>query len=189
MSKSTVSIIIRARNEERWIGSCLKSVFEQEYKEFEVILVDNHSTDGTVSKVLRWSVRVVSVDEYLPGKSLNEGIKNSSGSILVFLSAHCVPTNKTWLNNLIAPLEDETVAGVYGRQEPLNFTSPEDKRDLLIAFGLDKKRQRRDPFFHNANSAMRRMIWENFPFSENVTNIEDRLWGRTVQAQDKHHRN
>ncbi|MBI2359295.1 MAG: hypothetical protein HYV04_10390, partial [Deltaproteobacteria bacterium] len=65
----------------------------------------------------------------------------------------------------------------------LVFTPPEDKRDLLIAFGLDRRRQRRDPFFHNANSAFRREIWEKFPFSEEVTNIEDRLWARTVQAQ------
>lgn len=182
MTKPIISIIIRARNEERWIGSCLKAVFEQRLKEFEVILVDNCSTDGTAAKALRWPVRVINVAEYLPGKNLNEGIRASSGRILVSLSAHCVPVSDTWLENLITPLNEEIVAGVYGRQEPLNFTSPEDKRDLLIAFGLDRRRQRRDPFFHNANSAFRREIWERFPFNEEVTNIEDRLWARTVQA-------
>ena len=38
-----VSIIIRTKNEERWIGSCLKSIFDQTHKDFEVILVDNNS--------------------------------------------------------------------------------------------------------------------------------------------------
>jgi glycosyltransferase involved in cell wall biosynthesis len=177
-----VSIVIRALNEERWISSCLKAVFAQSFKDFEVILVDNRSTDGTVAKAQRWPVRVISLDNYFPGRNLNEGVQASSAEILVSLSAHCEPTGQRWLESLIAPLQEETVAGVYGRQEPLNFTSPEDKRDLLIAFGLDRKRQRRDPFFHNANSAFRRDVWERFPFSEEVTNIEDRLWARTVQS-------
>lgn len=182
MGHPKVSIVIRARNEERWIASCLKAVFDQTFKDFEVILVDNCSSDGTVSKALRWPVRIITLDNYLPGKNLNEGIRASSAEIVVSLSAHCEPTNNRWLENLVAPLEEEIVAGVYGRQEPLNFTSPEDKRDLLIAFGLDRRRQRRDPFFHNANSAFRRNLWERFPFSEEATNIEDRLWARTVQA-------
>ncbi|MBI2357457.1 MAG: glycosyltransferase family 2 protein, partial [Deltaproteobacteria bacterium] len=41
MANPIVSIIIRARNEERWIGSCLKAVFDQLFKAFEVIIVDN----------------------------------------------------------------------------------------------------------------------------------------------------
>ena len=38
--KNLVSIVIRTKNEEKWIESCLKSVFNQNYKNFEVILVD-----------------------------------------------------------------------------------------------------------------------------------------------------
>ena len=52
MSSSTkplVSIIIRTKNEERWIHSCLKAVFKQEYKNFEVIIADNNSESGISS--------------------------------------------------------------------------------------------------------------------------------------------
>ena len=55
-----------------------------------------------------------------------------------------------------------------------------DKRDLLTIFGLDKKIQLKDTFFHNANSAFRREIWKKIPFNEKITNIEDRLWGEKV---------
>jgi glycosyltransferase involved in cell wall biosynthesis len=44
------SIIIRTKNEERWISSCLRSVFRQSYKNIEVIIVDNKSTDLTVER-------------------------------------------------------------------------------------------------------------------------------------------
>ncbi|HTY45767.1 MAG TPA: glycosyltransferase [Patescibacteria group bacterium] len=42
-----VSFIIPAHNEESWIGDCLKSVLRQDYPEFEVLVVDDHSTDKT----------------------------------------------------------------------------------------------------------------------------------------------
>ena len=50
-----ISIIVRTKNEERWIGHCLKSIFEQKYESFEVILVDNCSTD--ISTRQRWGLR------------------------------------------------------------------------------------------------------------------------------------
>lgn len=182
ISTPLVSLIIRTKNEERWISSCLRSIFDQTFKSFEVIIVDNCSTDQTVRRAKEFPVRVVSIADFYPGKAINEGIRASSGSYLVCLSGHCIPTTSTWLERLIQDLSDPDVAGVYGRQEPLSFTSDLDKRDLLTVFGMDKKIQIKDSFFHNANSAFRRDVWERFPFSEEVTNVEDRVWGRQVIA-------
>lgn len=175
-----VSLIIRTKNEERWIGSCLRAVFRQDYPNFEVILVDNMSTDQTVAKARQFPVTLVEIEKFLPGRAINDGIRASRGDIVVCLSGHCIPVNPQWLSKLVANLDDPDVAGVYGRQEPLSYSSPLDKRDLMITFGLDRKVQMKDSFFHNANSALRRDVWERFPFDEQVTNIEDRLWGRQV---------
>ena len=92
---------------------------------------------------------------------------------------HCIPKIK-WLKNLIYDLNGKKIAGIYGRQEPLSFSSDLDKRDLINTFGLDKKVQINDTFFHNANSAFRKNIWKKFPFDEKVTNIEDRVWGQKI---------
>ena len=62
----------------------------------------------------------------------------------------------------------------------MSFSSPQTKRDLLITFGLDPRKHVKDSFFHNANSAIRRSIWEQIPFDEKVTNIEDRIWASKV---------
>ena len=176
-----ISIIIRTRNEERWIGSCLEAVSRQSRTDFEVILVDNVSTDKTVDKALQFGVTLVSIGEYRPGAAINKGIEAAQGEIIVVLSGHCIPVDEHWLDNLVKNLEDETVAGVYGRQEPLAFTSDLDKRDLLITFGLDKRIQIKDSFFHNANSAFRKSMWRQYPFDAQVTNIEDRIWANQVQ--------
>lgn len=175
-----ISIIIRTKNEERWITSCLQAVFEQDHPDIEVIIVDNHSTDKTVEKAKRFPVKVVEVGDYLPGKALNTGFKEARGEFVVCLSAHCIPVNSQWLSNLIANFKDASVAGVYGRQEPMSFSSDFDKRDLLITFGLDRRVQVKDSFFHNANSAIRRDVWQKIPFDDKVTNIEDRLWAEKV---------
>ena len=178
-----VSIIIRTKNEERWISSCLRSVFRQSYKNIEVIIVDNKSTDHTIEKSKSFAVKIISIDEFFPGKAINDGIRASSGEYIVCLSAHCIPVNEFWLENLIQDIENQKVAGIYGRQEPLSFTSDIDKRDLLTVFGLDRKIQVKDSFFQNANSAFRKDIWQKYPFDENISNIEDRVWGEKVISE------
>ena len=183
-----ISIIIRTKNEERWIGHCLAMVFKQDYKDFEVILVDNASADHTVEVAKRYPLaRVITIDKFRPGHALNEGIRASQGRFIVCLSAHCVPRGADWLSTLLANFTDDpNLAGVYGRQLPVSFTDSLDKRDLLIVFGQDRRVQVKDYFFHNANSMLRRDVWDRFPFDEEVTNIEDRVWGKAVTGAGLH---
>lgn len=177
-----ISIIVRTKNEERWISRCLAMLYQQDYTDFEVILVDNGSTDHTVQVARRFPLAaMLNIDTFLPGLALNEGIRASRGRFIVCLSAHCIPKSTDWLACLRRNFEDDDkLAGVYGRQLPLSFTDALDKRDLLIVFGQDRRIQVKDYFFHNANSMLRRSVWEQFPFDEEVTNIEDRVWGKAV---------
>jgi rhamnosyltransferase len=183
-----ISIIVRTKNEERWIGHCLAMIYQQDYKNFEVILVDNASTDHTLQVAKRFPLNaIINIDKFLPGKALNEGILASSGSFIVCISAHCIPKSTNWLSSLLKNFEaDEKLAGVYGRQLPLSFTADVDKRDLLIVFGQDRRIQIKDYFFHNANSMLRREVWEKIPFDDAVTNIEDRVWGKAVISAGYH---
>ena len=180
-----VSIIIRTKNEERWISDCLRGVSLQEFKDYEIIVVDNNSEDTTLDHVRRYNVKkILHCSEYLPGKALNIGIDIAEGQYIACLSGHCIPTNSSWLGNLLRNFDSPEIAGVYGRQQPLSFTSPSDKRDLLIVFGPERRIQRKDSFFHNANSMVRRDVLNKIPFDHKVTNIEDRLWAQEVQNQD-----
>jgi rhamnosyltransferase len=178
--KQKVSIIIRTKNEEKWILNCFKKIFSQTYKNIEIIVVDNYSTDKTLQKIKGFPHKLIKIKKFLPGKALNLGIQKASGTIIVCLSAHCIPVNNDWLKNLIKPLKKNSVGGVYGRQQPLSYSSTSDKRDLITIFGLDKKIQIKDPFFHNANSAFKKSTWKKIPFDEKTTNIEDRIWGKII---------
>ena len=96
-SSPLVSIIIRTKNEEKWIGLCLEAVFTQIVDaDIEVVLVDNDSTDHTIKVAKRYPVsRFCNIKKFLPGKALNDGIRISKGNYLVCLSAHCIPTKTT----------------------------------------------------------------------------------------------
>ena len=185
---SLVSIIIRSKNEEKWIFHCLNMVFSQTFKNIEVIIVDNASVDNTIEIAKRFPVyKIINIDTFKPGLAINQGIRESNGDFIVCLSAHCIPKDNNWLENLLANFNnDDKIAGVYGRQLPVSFTEPIDKRDLLLVFGQDKRVQYKDYFFHNANSMFTRKIWEKFPFNEEVTNIEDRVWGKEVISEGYH---
>lgn len=179
-----VSIIIRTKDEERWITHCLHGVFSQKCKDFEVVMVDNESRDKTLEKARQFPIqKVITCQDYRPGKALNLGIKEAKGTHIVCLSGHCIPVNERWLGNLLKNFDQPDVAGVYGRQEPMAFTSDADKRDLMLLFSLDRKVQVKDSFFHNANSMIRKDIWQEIPFDESVTNIEDRVWAQKVLQQ------
>lgn len=182
-----VSIIVRTKDEERWIGHCLSAIHDQAFKDHEVILVDNCSSDHTVAVAQRYGVeRIISISDFIPGHALNEGIRASNGEFIVCLSAHCIPTGQYWLSNLLRNFEDEKIAGVYGKQLPLSFTDPSDTRDLVTVFGDDRRVQIKDYFFHNANSMLRRSVWDLYPFDETVSNIEDRVWGKAVTNAGLH---
>ena len=78
-SEKSVTIIIRSKNEAKWIGSCLNSIKNQNYdhKKIEVIVLDNNSEDGTKEIAKRYKIKLINYNPkiYLPGSALNYAIK------------------------------------------------------------------------------------------------------------------
>jgi len=176
-----ISIVIRTKDEENWLKACLHSISMQSYQNYEIVLVDNQSKDKTVEIAEFHGIRkIIRIGKYSPGDALNKGIGLSNGDIFVFLSAHCVPTNHLWLENLISPLESENVVASYGRQVPTMASNPDNARDLLMVFGNQDKLQNKEYKFHNANSAIKASYFKDNPFDESLTNIEDWYWAKNA---------
>lgn len=177
-----VSVIVRARNEEKWIRHCLEAVLGQKHSSFEIIVIDNSSQDKTVEIASRFvGVRVLSLTEYAPGRALNFGVEQALGEKIAFISAHCIPIDQFWLERLEEAFAlAERVAGVYGRQWPMRSSSANTVSDLTNLFGPEVRVQEKDPLFHNANSMILKSMWGEQPFDSSVKNFEDRLWAQQV---------
>jgi chlorobactene glucosyltransferase len=100
-----VSIILPARNEEAFIEKCINSLLEQDYKNYEIIAIDDMSDDNTgniIKKISKENSKVVYVladpkPEKWTGKNWAcfEGFKKSSGELLLFTDADTFHTKKT----------------------------------------------------------------------------------------------
>ncbi len=176
------SIVIRSRNESKWLPFTLEAIKKQSKNDHEVVLVDNQSTDDSVGIARKFGVKkIVNLKQFRPGHALNLGASYCEGKKIVFLSAHCIPADEYWLDNLGDALDEaERIFCAYGRQLPLAITSDKDRRDLINTFGLDSKVQVKDFFFHNANSIVFADYIAKHPFDNQVTNVEDRLWAKEV---------
>jgi glycosyltransferase involved in cell wall biosynthesis len=180
-----VSIVIRAKNEAKWLASCLDAIQLQDYADFETIVVDNQSDDRTreIAETYGCELIDISDEDFNFSRALNIGIAAGDKPLVGMISGHCVPADDQWLTRLAMHFSNPGVVAVYGRQEPLPDTAAVDKRDLWITFGLDRKVQQRDYFFHNANSMIRRSAWERIPFNENIHGVEDQDWAKKVLGE------
>ena len=144
----------------------------------EVILVDSGSTDATVSIAWSRGARIVHIaaEDFTFGRALNVGCAAATGDVLVFVSAHVYPTDQHWLENLIRPFEEPTVALAYGRQRGDDRTSFSEMQVLQRSFPDVSDDDQRTPFCDNANCAIRRSWWQELPFDESLTGLEDLDW-------------
>jgi len=114
--KPTVSVVIPAYNAERYIGETLQSVLAQTYRDFEVVVVDDGSTDGTREIVRRYGERVRLIEQPNSGPSAarNRGIREARGEFIAF-----VDSDDLWLPEKLTlqmPLfADDEVGLVYCR--------------------------------------------------------------------------
>ncbi|MEX0920636.1 MAG: glycosyltransferase family A protein [Candidatus Pacearchaeota archaeon] len=110
----SVSIVIPVYNNCETIEKVIDSVFKQNYKNKEVIILDDCSTDGTLKKIkknkFRNRFKFIRNDENLGlVKSLNKGIKTSKGEFIVTLLGDCWAEDGDWLRLLLEPFRDEEI--------------------------------------------------------------------------------
>ncbi len=181
----TVSIVIRAFNEEQHIDRLLYGITQQTIPNPEIILVDSGSTDNTVAIAKTYPVKVLTIlpEEFTFGKSLNQGIAAASGEFVVIISAHCFPVYPDWLEQLIKPFTDPEIGLSYGRQRGGETNYYSEHQFFRKYFPENSVTQQAHPYSHNANAAIRRILWEQHPYNENLTGLEDLAWSSWMMEE------
>lgn len=132
MKNNKVSIIVPTKNNGDILEKCLASIKNLDYpnEDYEVIIVDGHSTDRTVEIAKKYGCKIAYEDVGTRGGACNIGVKTAKGEYIMFTDADCV-VPKDWLRSLIKHFNNEKVACVGGP----NIT-PEDDTEFAKCVGV-----------------------------------------------------
>ncbi|MCS7017875.1 MAG: glycosyltransferase [Cytophagales bacterium] len=176
------SVVIRCYNEEKYIGKLLESILQQTVTDCEIVIVDSGSTDRTLSIVQQYPARIVQIapHEFTFGRALNRGIAAARGKYILIVSAHVYPTHNDWIEKMLAPFAaDKRVALSFGRQIGNQITKYSEHQIFRKWFPPEPHWYLQDhPFCNNANACIRRDVWEQLPYDEQLTGLEDLDWAK-----------
>jgi glycosyltransferase involved in cell wall biosynthesis len=152
----------------------------------EIIVVDSGSTDATLSIAAAFEVTEVSIspERFSFGRALNWGLEAAERhDVCVLASAHVYPVYDTWIEQLVAPFDRPEVALSYGRQRPRPRGQYSEARLLNQWFPRDSVPDQSHPFCNNANAAVRRGVWRDLPYDEELTGLEDLDWAKRAMER------
>ena len=182
-----LTVIIRNRNEEEYIGFAIQSVLDF-YPTAEILIMDNESTDDSIEIVSLFNkanitIHTISKLEYSPGLSLNRAANLASNSNLLVLSAHSQITQTVPVKELENMLQQ--YPAVFGKQTPIYRGKKITKRYIWSHFknedavnmysGIEDRY-----FLHNAFCFYRKDFLLENPFDETLAGKEDRYWAADI---------
>ncbi|MGY4707534.1 glycosyltransferase family 2 protein [Candidatus Bipolaricaulota sp. J31] len=108
-----VTVVIPTLNEAGNLRRCLRALAAQSFGDFEVIVVDGGSSDGTVDVARSFGARVIAVRERGIARARQAGFEAAAGEIIASTDADAGPPPE-WLARLIAPFSDPEVVATCG---------------------------------------------------------------------------
>ena len=186
MNDPLVSIILRSYNEGWALRDTLAALQIQDYKNWELIVIDSGSTDGSVDLIRNARPRhfhQIKPSEYNPSRVMNWGMRLAQGDYGIFLNADATPQNSHWLRPLAEALLQPKNAAVFGRQTPRPDCGAVFACDYERCFGENRESAHWDHFFSMVSSGLRKDIWARRGFLEKLQYAEDDEYTRWCKAE------
>jgi glycosyltransferase involved in cell wall biosynthesis len=179
MNKLLASIIVPVYNGERTIGTCLESLLDQTYprERYEIIVVDNGSTDNTRELIKKYPVRMTLEDEIRGSYAArNAGIKNAEGEIFAFTDADCI-ADPNWIEEGVKHLIESKADLVGGKVEFVyNRRSPAELYDSITNM-QNEYEIKENKIAKTANLFVKPCVFEGIGlFPKNLISGGDVIW-------------
>lgn len=190
----TASVIIRVKNEAENIKQLLTLLQQQTFQDFEIVIVDDSSTDESAEVAFNYfpaeRIRVVRLERaFNYAYASNVGAAHAKGKYLVYVSAHSFPLSNTWLADGLVHFSNIKVAGVFALPLAHANTNIVEKLFINIPTVLRHSKLKRytSPVLGvmgATNAIFRKDLWEAYHFSEEfVIGGEDYDWACHFLAQ------
>ena len=186
MTSPLVSIIMRSHNEGWALRETLPALLRQDYHDWELIVIDSGSTDGSVELIRKANPRhfiQIKPEDYNPSRVMNHGMELARSDFGIFLNADATPIDQGWLRPLVEALQEPETAAVFGRQIPRPDCRAVFAHDYERCFGPRRESERWQHFFSMVSSGLRKDIWAKRGFLEKMQYSEDDEYTRWCRAQ------
>src|SRR4029078_10925567 len=187
MSDPVVCIIMRSFNEGWALRETLPAIRAQEYRNWELIVIDSGSTDGSVDLIRQAQPAhfiQIQPHEYNPSRVMNHGMELARSEYGIFLNADATPQGAVWLGPLVNCLQNPLTAAVFGRQIPRPDCQAVYACDYDRCFGPKRESAKWEHFFSMVSSGIRKDIWARRGFLEKLQYAEDDEYTRWARANN-----
>ena len=185
-----ISIIIPAYNVSKYIKRCILSLLNQTYKNIEIIVVNDGSTDNTLDIVKNFNVKIF--DQKNSGGASsprNTGIKNSTGDYITFVDGDDY-VDKNYIEDIVKIIKKNSYDII---ETPLLFEANLKNKSLLYTeYKLERKESHNfsNEYFNNELRYVigvfyKREVIEDIYFDENVRCYEDNMFNLKVKLKSK----
>ena len=186
MSDPFVSIIMRSFNEAWALKGTLSGLAAQDFKSWELIVIDSGSTDGS-QELIRAAQPAhfvkITPKEYNPSRVMNQGMKLAKSEFGIFINADATPQGRNWLRPLVNALQNPKTAACFGRQIPRPDCQAVFANDYDRCFGPNRESANWEHFFSMVSSGLRKDVWAKRGFREDLQYAEDDEYTRWCKAQ------
>lgn len=186
MSDPFVSIIMRSFNEAWALKGTLPALAAQEFKNWELIVIDSGSTDGS-QELIRAAKPAhfvqITPKEYNPSRVMNQGMRLAKSEFGIFINADATPQGTNWLRPLVDALQNPKTAACFGRQIPRPDCHAVFANDYDRCFGPNRESANWEHFFSMVSSGLRKDVWSKRGFREDLQYAEDDEYTRWCKAQ------
>jgi len=186
MNEPLVSIILRSFNEGWALRETLPAIQAQDYRNWELIVFDSGSTDGSVDLICKAEPREfiqLAPSAYVPGRVMNQGMRLARSNYCLFINADATPQGSGWLRPLAAALTNPGTGAVFGRQVPRPDCRAVYACDYDRCFGPTRESAHWEHFFSMVSSGVRKDIWSQRGFLEKLQYAEDDEYTRWCKAR------
>ena len=177
---------MRSFNEGWALRQTLPALAAQNYKPWNLIVIDSGSTDDSVQLIRQTSPRhfiQIRPEEYNPSRVMNHAMRLAESGCAIFLNADATPQGPDWLCPLVSALQDPQTAAVYGRQIPRPDCRAVFAHDYERCFGPKRQSVAWEHFFSMVSSGLRKDVWGRRGFLESLHYSEDNEYTRWCRSQ------
>ncbi len=173
-----ITVVMRTRNSEKTVAQALSALFSQDYRSFELVVIDSGSKDRTLEIVGAYPARIVEIppENYFPGDVLNMAVSQAKSDIVVFQNSDTIPVEPGVLGRLVDSLRNPDVAAAYVRQVPRPDAETWVRSDYQKSFPSTGEA----PSWIRISfpmAAIRKSVWEKHNFYSDAWASEDTEWG------------